>query len=98
MNKLSVCIILTFLLAACETTVTPSYPETTPSTITPLPANTSITGKEIIPATPVETSNHTNTWIRTFEGPDYGAFFDIVLAPDGNALAVGTTNHLHFPP
>jgi len=39
-----------------------------------------------------------NTWIRTFAGPDYGAFFDIALTPDGNILAVGTTNHLHVPP
>jgi Tol biopolymer transport system component len=40
----------------------------------------------------------TNTWIRTFEGPNYGAFFDIVLTQDGNILAVGATNHLHMPP
>jgi Tol biopolymer transport system component len=39
-----------------------------------------------------------NTWVRTFEGPDYGAFFDIVLTEDGNVLAVGATNHLHVPP
>lgn len=39
-----------------------------------------------------------NTWIRTFEGPDYGAFFDIVITQDGSILAVGTTNHLHVPP
>ncbi len=39
-----------------------------------------------------------NTWVRTFAGPDYGAFFDIALTPDGNFLAVGTTNHLHVPP
>ena len=43
-------------------------------------------------------SQRTNTWIKTFEGPDYGAFFDIVLTADGNALAVGATNHLHVPP
>jgi len=43
-------------------------------------------------------STSTNTWIRTFEGPNYGAFFDTVLTPDGNALAVGATNHLHVPP
>jgi Tol biopolymer transport system component len=43
-------------------------------------------------------SGRTNTWIRTFEGPDYGAFFDIVLTEDGNVLAVGATNHLHVPP
>jgi len=40
----------------------------------------------------------TNTWIRTFEGPNYGAFFDIVLTQDGNILVVGATNHLHMPP
>jgi outer membrane protein assembly factor BamB len=40
----------------------------------------------------------TNTWIRTFEGPDYGAFFDIILTGDGNVLAVGATNHVHMPP
>jgi Tol biopolymer transport system component len=38
------------------------------------------------------------TWVRRFEGDDYGAFFDIVLTGDGNALAVGATNHLHLPP
>jgi len=40
----------------------------------------------------------TNTWIRAFEGPDYGALFGIVLTHDGNILAVGTTNYLHVPP
>ncbi len=39
-----------------------------------------------------------STWIRTFEGPDYGAFFDVVLTQDGNILTVGATNHLHMPP
>jgi len=97
MNKLF-WIILFFLLAACEKTPTPSHPKTSPPTSTPPPTNTSITGKEAIPATSEAASSHTNTWIRTFEGSDYGAFFDIVLTPDGNALAVGTTNHLHFPP
>jgi len=43
-------------------------------------------------------SGSADTWIRTSEGADYGAFFDIVLAEDGNALAVGATNHLHMPP
>jgi Tol biopolymer transport system component len=40
----------------------------------------------------------TNTWIRKFEGPNYGAFFDIALTQDGDILAVGATNHLHMPP
>ena len=39
-----------------------------------------------------------DTWMRTFDGPDYGALFDIVLTDDGHVLAVGATNHLHFPP
>jgi dipeptidyl aminopeptidase/acylaminoacyl peptidase len=43
-------------------------------------------------------AGRTNTWIRTFEGPGYGALFDLVLTEDGNVLAVGTTNHLHLPP
>lgn len=38
------------------------------------------------------------TWVKTFEGPNYGAFFDIVLTPDGNVLVVGATNHLHVAP
>ena len=33
------------------------------------------------------------TWIKTFEGLDYGAFFDVVLTDDGALLAVGTTYH-----
>ena len=40
----------------------------------------------------------TNTWIRTFEGPNYGAFFDVILTQDGNILAVGATHHVHMPP
>jgi dipeptidyl aminopeptidase/acylaminoacyl peptidase len=48
---------------------------------------------------PFETpGGRTSTWIRMFEGPDYGAFFDILLTDDGNVLAVGATNHLHVPP
>jgi len=33
------------------------------------------------------------TWLRTFAGLDYGAFFDVVLTNDGALLAVGTTCH-----
>ncbi len=39
-----------------------------------------------------------STWIKTFEGTDYGAFFDIILTQNRNILAVGTTNHLHMAP
>lgn len=38
------------------------------------------------------------SWIRSFEGPNYGALFALHLAPDGTILAVGATNHLHVPP
>ncbi len=51
-----------------------------------------------VPPPPVGRVVDTNTWIRTFEGPNYGALFDIVLTQDGNILAVGATNHLHMPP
>jgi WD40 repeat protein len=46
----------------------------------------------------VSSTGLTNTWIRKFEGSEYGAFFDIVLTKDGNLLAVGATNHVHRPP
>lgn len=42
--------------------------------------------------------NRGGTWVRTFEGQDYGAFFDIIFTEDGSLLTVGTTNHLHNPP
>lgn len=45
-----------------------------------------------------EAADRTNTWIRKFEGPNYGAFLDVVLTQDGDILAVGATNHLHMPP
>jgi TolB protein len=48
------------------------------------------------PSVPNEESS--TTWIRTFEGPDYGAFFDVLLTEDGNILVVGASNHLHMPP
>jgi outer membrane protein assembly factor BamB len=47
---------------------------------------------------PAPARNRPNTWVRTFEGPGYGAFFGITLTQDGNILAVGATNHLHMPP
>jgi hypothetical protein len=38
------------------------------------------------------------TWMRTFQGPTYGALFDALLAADGHAVTVGATNHVHMPP
>jgi hypothetical protein len=43
-------------------------------------------------------ASSSTTWVRVFEGPNYGAFFDAALTQDGNVLAVGATNHLHMPP
>ena len=54
-------------------------------------------GCAVSPA-PIEQTGPQDTWMKTFEGPDYGAFFDILLTEDGNVLAVGATNYLHFPP
>jgi len=98
MQKFSVCVILIILLVACGPAATSSNLETTQPTITSLATNTSVPENAVIPATSEVTISHTTTWVKTFEGSDYGAFLDIVLTPDGNALAVGTTNHLHFPP
>jgi hypothetical protein len=79
-----------------------SAPLTPPAGIpvieTPSPSNTTIVDEGLISITPDMASINPNTWIRKFEGPDYGAFFDITLTTDGNALAVGATNHLHVPP
>jgi outer membrane protein assembly factor BamB len=44
------------------------------------------------------TNAPTSTWVKTFEGAGYGAFFDIALTKEGHILAVGATNHLHMPP
>jgi outer membrane protein assembly factor BamB len=68
--------------------VSATPPPPTAALVPPTPTDT--------PNPPIETAKF--TWIRRFEGPDYGAFFDIVLTEDGNALAVGATNHLHMPP
>jgi hypothetical protein len=38
------------------------------------------------------------TWTKTFEGPGYGALFGVTLAPNGEILAVGATNHRHVAP
>ena len=96
--KISFSFALISLASACGLTTTPMPPAAVLPTITPLPTNTAFTGEENITATSGSAARSTNTWIRTFEGPDYGAFFDIILTPDGNVLAIGTTNHLHFPP
>ena len=45
-----------------------------------------------------EEAGVTSTWIRFFEGEDYGAFFDIALTQDNGLIVVGATNHLHLPP
>lgn len=50
-------------------------------------------------AEPTNLPNSTvNTWVRKYEGTEYGAFFDITLTKDGNVFAVGTTNHRHVAP
>ena len=33
------------------------------------------------------------TWLRIYEGEDYGAFFDIALTGDGHVLVVGASFH-----
>ena len=77
---------------ACQS-ASPTLPEENDLTSAPFPTNTSLPTSNSSP-----TITPSNTWIITFEGPNYGAFFDAVLTEDGNVLAVGATNHLHAPP
>jgi outer membrane protein assembly factor BamB len=93
-------VILITLTAGCGPTQslgTPVPPAHTASPVPKLPtvAPAPPTSTPLLP-TPMDGS--TSTWIRTFEGPNYGALFGIVLTEDGNVLAVGATNYLHFPP
>lgn len=55
-------------------------------------------GQSAPPATPTAVHTDAPAWSKLFEGPQYGAFLDLTLTPDGNVLAVGATNHLHMPP
>ena len=94
---ISIFILFMFTGCASVETITPTMlplaPTITwmsPTSKNPLPSNISTPPGAVI-ARP-------NTWIRTFEGSNYGAFFDIALTPDGNILVVGATNHLHMPP
>ena len=83
------------LSSACQS-VSPAQTAENEPMGTPLPTSTASPTNT---ATALkETGDHSNTWVRTFEGPNYGAFLDVVLTQDGNFLAVGTTNHLHVPP
>jgi len=91
--------VLFIILACCACQSTsPAPPVGTQLIETPSPRNTAIVEEQTDPATPEMAVTSIITWIRKFEGPDYGAFFDIILTGDGNALAVGATNHLHVPP
>lgn len=97
-------VVFLVLFAGCVSvdTKTSTTPTITPTTISTAPASTSLPiNTPSLPSDKQPSSAaivRTSTWVRTFEGPDYGAFFDIVLTRHGNILAVGTTNHLHVPP
>jgi hypothetical protein len=104
-TKTIILVIFVALAAGCgpaaptATLVPPAHtasPVPQPPTVAPAPPTSTPLLLTAVPATPM--NGNTNTWIRTFEGSDYGAFFDIALTKDGNILAVGTTNHLHVPP
>jgi hypothetical protein len=91
MFKLRHCVLILFLVlsAGCAPVETATPTIAPAMTLLPTPTSGQPSGAAI---------SGTNTWIRTFEGPSYGAFFDIVLTQDGNILTVGATNHLHVPP
>ncbi|TFH09226.1 MAG: hypothetical protein E4H08_06215 [Candidatus Atribacteria bacterium] len=39
-----------------------------------------------------------DTWLTYFEGDEYGALLDVALVGESDFIAVGATNHRHFPP
>jgi len=89
-------ILTTLLLVGCGAPV--ATPTPIPPTATPVPPTPTPVPPTATPGSGGMATDSSNTWIRTFEGPNYGAFFDIALTQDGNILAVGATNHLHMPP
>jgi len=99
-------IIFLVLSVGCTTvgTTTPLTPTTVPTSTliqTSIGTPTAETPTTVPTTAPTQTSmlpDSSNTWVRRFEGPNYGAFFGVVLMQDGNILAVGATNHLHVPP
>lgn len=102
-------IILLVLLVSCSTLgTTPTAAPTGMPTMTSIPqaSPTNLPTKTSIPqASPTSVPTMTSipqgspsTWIRFFEGDNYGAFFDITLNQDGNIFVAGATNHLHMPP
>ena len=91
--------VLFVILACFACQSTPAVPPAGTQLIeVPSPTNSAMVEEKTVPATPEMAGTSTIKWIRKYEGPDYGAFFDIILTGDGNALAVGATNHLHVPP
>ena len=86
----------TLLLVGCGAPV--ATPTPIPPTATPVPPTPTPVPPTATPGSGGMATDSSNTWIRTFEGPNYGAFLDIALTQDGNILAVGATNHLHMPP
>ncbi len=75
---------------AQPTPTQPSAPSVAIATATTEPARTA--------PTPPPAPGGGSTWVRTFEGQDYGALFDVLLTAKDEILAVGATNHLHVPP
>jgi hypothetical protein len=91
-NISPILIIFLLLLTACTSTQ-PAVQDAEP----PAPPTETIAPAE--PKEPTATSEgQRSTWIKLFEGEDYGAFFDMFLTEEEHILLVGTTNHLHRPP
>jgi hypothetical protein len=85
-------IIFLLVLSACTSTQPTAQEAESPV----LPTETAALFEQAEPTATLESQE--TTWVKTFEGEDYGAFFDMLLTEDENILVVGTTNHLHMPP
>ncbi len=97
-----VSLLLFLVLAACSPNATPANaPESQPAAPQPEPDEPPPT--QPVPPTqtvtpPAESDTSAVVWAKSFTGPDYGAFFDLIQLANGNLITVGATNHLHFPP
>lgn len=90
-------VVFIVFVTCCQTTS--SLPSTETEMALSLPPDAPIPLEtRIISDPPAVESTNPGTWVKFLEGPGYGAFFDVELSGDGNALAVGATNHLHVPP
>ncbi|MBN2045698.1 MAG: hypothetical protein JW757_11800 [Anaerolineales bacterium] len=102
-NRLSVILLLILTLTACiptnknpENGANPPPDKSPTNPIKTQPFGTQDTSPAAQPTNMGDSLEV--SWVKSFTGPDYGAFFDLIRAEDDNLIVVGATNHRHMPP